>query len=447
MNTVGQTLWRNLPFQRLFWAHVVSLVGSGLSSVALGLLAHQLVGASASAVLGITLAIRIIVIVLCAPWAGLVADRFGARTTMIVSDLFRAGIVVGFFFVGDVWHIYALAVLLNLGAAIFTPVYKAVIPGITKGEQYPRALALGSVAYDTANILGPSLAGLTIAFFGFRGNFVADSATFLLSAALIFGLPRLATSNAGSKPKISIGHGIAAMFQRWQLRETLYLALQTSVAGGFVLVATVDFIKGQLALPDTSYAWAMAAYGIGSVIGATTYGKMPQPVRNLLVNAAAPAMIAALAGAGFFQRFEPLLVEWAFAGAGQSILGIRGNEILAANSEPDERPHIYAAHFSLSHVGWGLTYPLAGFLVSGIGFSWSAYLFAALLTVVALPVWIGSLRLAAAHTKAPDRAHRHAHSVLDPPGDYHIHEHSHGDLVHSHPHQHGISHDHTGQAK
>ena len=70
MNTVGQTLWRNLPFQRLFWAHVVSLVGSGLSSVALGLLAHQLVGASASAVLGITLAIRIIVIVL------LIGNRF-----------------------------------------------------------------------------------------------------------------------------------------------------------------------------------------------------------------------------------------------------------------------------------------------------------------------------------------------------------------------------------
>ena len=442
MNPSSISLWRNIPFQRLFWAHVISLVGSGLSSVALGLLAHKLVGASASAVLGITLAIRIIVFVLCAPWAGLVADRFGARTIMIVSDLFRAGIVVGFFFVGDVWHIYALAVLLNLGAAIFTPVYKAIIPGITTVEQYPRALALGSVAYDTANILGPSLAGLTIAFFSFRGNFVADSATFLLSAALIFGLPRLATPNAGSKPKISIGHGIAAMFQRWQLRETLYLALQTSVAGGFVLVATVDFIKGQLALPDTSYAWAMASYGIGSVIGATTYGKMSQLARNLLVYAAAPAMIAALVGAGLFQRFEPLLVAWAFAGAGQSILGIRGNEILAANSADDERPHIYAAHFSLSHAGWGFTYPLAGFLVSGIGFSWSAYVFAALLAALTLPMWSAKLRLVAAHAHSPDQAHGHAHSVLDPPGDYHIHEHRHGDLVHSHPHQHGVPHRH-----
>lgn len=94
--SISQSLLsRNVPFQRLFWAHVVSLVGSGLSSVALGLLANQLVGASASAVLGVTLTIRIVVIVLCAPWAGLVADRLGARTIMILSDLFRALVVIG----------------------------------------------------------------------------------------------------------------------------------------------------------------------------------------------------------------------------------------------------------------------------------------------------------------------------------------------------------------
>ncbi len=436
------SLWRNRPFQQIFWAHVISLVGSGLSSVALGLLAHQLVGASASMVLGVTLAIRIVVIVFSAPWAGFVADRFGARTTMIVSDLSRAAIVAGFFFVESVWHIYALAVLLNLGAALFTPVYKAVIPGITTAAQYPRALALGSVAYDTANILGPSLAGLTIAVFGFRGNFVADGLTFLVSAALIFGLPRLAVAEKQTRRRAGIGHGISAMLRRPLLRETLYLALQVSVAGGFVLVATIDFVKGQLGLPDTAYAWAMAAYGIGSVLGATGYGRATPTIRKALFHCAAPGMIVALAGAGWFERFEPLLVAWALAGAGQSILGIRGNELLAANSATDERSHIYAAHFSLSHAGWGFTYPLAGFAVTALGFGPSAWLFAGLLAAVSLPLWIGRLRLAAAHAHLPDRTHGHAHSALDPPGDYHTHEHRHGDLVHSHPHRHEVPHEH-----
>ncbi len=438
----GGSLWSNRPFRRLFSAHVVSLIGSGLSSVALGLLAHQLVGASASAVLGITLAIRIVVIVVCAPWAGWVADRIGVRTALIASDLSRALIVVGFFFVESVWQIYALAVLLNLGAAVFTPIYKAVIPGITTAEQYPRAVALGSVAYDTANILGPSLAAFTITVFGFRGNFAADALTFLVSSALIFGLPRLAAAGSLKERPVALTHGIKAMLRRPQLRETLYLAFQVSVAGGFVLVATVDFIKGQLGLSDTAYAWAMAAYGIGSVAGAVGYGRSAIRVRQALLHAAAPAMLGALAGAAWFGRFEPLLVAWALAGAGQCILGIRGNELLAANSTPDERPHIYAAHFSLSHVGWGLTYPLAGFTVTVFGFATSAWLFVGLLAAVSLPLWITRLRLAAIHSRVPDRIHGHAHSAFDPPGDHHTHEHRHGDLVHSHPHLHGVSHEH-----
>ena len=63
-------LWSNGIFRKLFWAHVISLLGSGVCSIALGLLAHELVGASASAVLGYTLAIRIVVIVVFSPWAG-----------------------------------------------------------------------------------------------------------------------------------------------------------------------------------------------------------------------------------------------------------------------------------------------------------------------------------------------------------------------------------------
>jgi MFS family permease len=156
-------LWSNRIFQKLYWAHVISLVGSGISSIALGLLAHALVGASASAVLGYTLAIRIAVIVVFSPWAGQLAERFGARATLIWSDLLRVGIVAAFFFVDAVWQIYALALFLNLGSAVFTPVYKAVIPGVVSDKDYPKALAAGSIAYDTSSILGPALAGLLIA--------------------------------------------------------------------------------------------------------------------------------------------------------------------------------------------------------------------------------------------------------------------------------------------
>ncbi len=442
-SAADSSLWRHGTFQKLFWAHVVSLVGSGLSSVALALLAHQLVGASASAVLGITLAIRIVVIVFCAPWAGQIAERFGARAVLIGSDVVRAGVVVGFFFADSVWQIYALAVVLNLGAALFTPIYKAVIPGVVSEAQYPRALALGAIAYDTANILGPSLAGLLIATVGFRGNFVADGTTFLLSAALLFAVPRLLIEPPrATGRKTALGHGLAAMFQRAPLRHSLFLALQTSVMGGFVLVATVDFVKVQLGRSDAAYAWVMAAYGIGAVCGASIYGRATPTLRNAMVSASAPAMLIAFALAAAFQQYAAVLVGWTLAGAAQSILGIRGNELLAANSQGEERPHIYAAHFSLSHAGWGLTYPLAGFLTTALGFGETAWLFSAMLAAVSLPLW---LKRPHEKTQPPSDhdAHQHAHSAFDPPGTFHSHEHRHGALVHSHPHRHDQPHTHT----
>lgn len=394
MNTSSSSLWKHRAFQQLFWAHALSLLGSGLSSLALGLLAHHLVGASASSVLGVTLAIRIIVIVLCSPWAGKLADRYGARKLMVAADLMRAVVVIGFFFAESVWQIYALAVLLNLGSAIFTPIYRAVIPGVVSKEQYPSALAVGSVAYDTANILGPSLAAFIIMLAGFRGNFLFDAITFLGSAALLFGLPRLAieTTSSDKKSPTSVKHGLSAMVKREPLRKSLVLAFITSIGGAFVIVATVNFVKNDLRMSDSAYAWVMASFGIGSVVAALIYRKLSKRARDFSVISCAPVMMASLSVIAIIPQYLTLLVSWWLIGMCYSILGIRGNELLAENSEGAERSHIYAAHFALSHAGWGLTYPLAGWMTTWLGFVSTAWFFVGLLAIVCAPYWWSQIR-------------------------------------------------------
>lgn len=99
-------------------------------------------------------------------------------------------------------------------------------------------------------------------------------------------------------------------------------------------------------------------------------------------------MISALALVAASPSYASLLIAWAFIGAAQSLLGIRGSELLAANSGIHERAHIYAAHFALSHAGWGITYPLAGFLTSRFGFSNADWIFACLVALVSVPYWI-----------------------------------------------------------
>lgn len=394
-----ERLWRNRAFAHLFWAHTISLFGASLSSVAIGLLAHELVGASVSTVVGITLTIRIAVVVFLAPFAGSLSHRLGAKRTLIAADIFRAAVVTGFFFADAVWQIYLLALLLNIASAVFTPVYKAAIPNIVSAAQYPRALSFGSISYDMANIAGPALAGLLILWFGFRGNFLAHSAAFLLSALLIFPI-RVGAGEAAPAAEPDRWHGIRAMLGRTELLRALFLALKVSIGGGFILVATVDHVKNNLQLPDSYYAWAMAAYGIGSVGGALAYGQTPSSgVREWLYRILPWGLLAGLLVAAFTHHFAWLMTGWLLAGAGQSVLGLRSNEALAAHSIPDERAHVYSAHFALSHAGWGVTYPLAGWTTTVFGFNRSALFFALLFVTATAGQWLFFRRRRLARTE------------------------------------------------
>lgn len=429
----NDSLWTNAVFRRLFASHATSLVGSGLGAVALGLLAHELVGANAPEVLGIALTIRIGVIVLLSPWAGLLAARWGTRRSLIAFDLLRVVVVLGFLFAQNVGQIYVLAFLLNAGSAIFTPIYKAAIPGVVSTQVYPRALAWGTVAYDASNILAPALAGLVIVLFGFEGNFLLNAVAFAVSAWLLFRLPRhsLRGGELAQSSRAPAWAGMAAMLGRWPLRLTLLLALQASIAGAFVLVGTIGKVKGEMQLGDTSYAWLMATYGAGSVAGAFAYAKMLS-LRPLLRRWIAASLVGALALLALDPGYGWLFPALATLGAGQAILGIWGNEILARSTGTNERASIFSAHFALSHLGWGIFYPLAGGLVARSGYEIAAGLFAGILLMVSLPVWIYQIWIWRTHRHLPNHDHGHTHQD---DGDL-THPHRHGPVEHRHFHFH-----------
>lgn len=86
------SILRHTSFRRLFLAQVVALVGTGLATVALALLAYDLAGDSAGAVLGTALAIKMTVYVLLAPVAGAIVPPAMRKTALIALDLVRAGV-------------------------------------------------------------------------------------------------------------------------------------------------------------------------------------------------------------------------------------------------------------------------------------------------------------------------------------------------------------------
>ena len=108
---------RNRTYRQLFAAQVIALIGTGLLTVALGLLAYELAGGDAGAVLGTALAIKMIAYVGVSPIAGAAAGMLPRRAMLVALDLVRAAIALCLPFVDQVWQIYVLIFILQSASA------------------------------------------------------------------------------------------------------------------------------------------------------------------------------------------------------------------------------------------------------------------------------------------------------------------------------------------
>jgi MFS family permease len=177
---------RNPTFRLLFAAQVVALVGTGLATVALGLLAWQLAGDNAGAVLGTALAIKMVAYVTLAPVAAAIAERLPRRAFLVALDLIRAGVIAFLPFVTEVWQVYVLIFFLQAASAGFTPAFQAVIPDVLKDEDdYTNALSLLRLTEDLEQLASPMLAALLLTVVSFPVLFAGTVLGFVASAILV----------------------------------------------------------------------------------------------------------------------------------------------------------------------------------------------------------------------------------------------------------------------
>jgi MFS family permease len=125
---------------------------------------------------------------LFSPLAGVLADRYNRRMLMVVSDVLRAVVVLGFLAVGltgQVWLFYVLTVVQFALSALFVPARSAVVAMVVDREELVTANALDSFTWSTMLAFGAFFGGVVAAVFGAETAFFLDSLTFILSAWLI----------------------------------------------------------------------------------------------------------------------------------------------------------------------------------------------------------------------------------------------------------------------
>ncbi|MBU3970427.1 MAG: MFS transporter [Alphaproteobacteria bacterium] len=381
-------------YRHLFIAQVSALLGTGMATVALGLLAYDLAGANAGEILGAALAIKMIAYIGVAPFASALSARLPRKVLLVSLDVVRAGVAAALPFVGEAWQVYALMTVLYVASAAFTPAFQAMIPDLLPDEgEYTKALSLSRLAADLESVASPVLAALLLAVMSYSNLFAGTAVGFVASALFVVTavLPKLGT--AAQKPflqRLTGGMRLFALTPR--LRGLLAISLATAAGGAMVFVNTVVLVQSRFGLSGQATAWALAAFGGGSMTAAVFLPRLLGRLtdRAAMVLGAATMTGVLLAGAWLAVSYVALLALWVIMGFGYSLTITPAGRALRRSSNADDRPALFAAQFALSHACWLIAYPVAG-LVSAAVDPGAAFLVLAGLcaagTVLGLLIW------------------------------------------------------------
>jgi MFS family permease len=383
----------NRTYRHLFAAQIIALLGTGLLTVALGLLAFRLAGDNAGAVLGTALAIKMIAYVTVAPVVGAFSAQLPRRAFLVCMDLVRAAIALLLPFVTEIWQIYILIFLLQSASAAFTPTFQATIPDVLTDEKdYTKGLSLSRFAYDLESLVSPMLAAALLTLISFHWLFSGTVVGFLVSAALVLSvtLPiSPATARTGGiYDKTTRGMRIYLATPR--LRGLLALNMAAAVGGAMVIVNTVVIVKGRLGLGDGDVAIALASFGAGSMLAVLNLPRLLDQIgdrRVMLTAATAMGLILGALGLGTAlipgSTLAIVLVGWVALGVAYSAVLTPGGRLLRRSAHGPDRPTVFAAQFALSHACWLITYPLAGWFGASLSLS-VIFTFFAAMTLIAV---------------------------------------------------------------
>ncbi|GGK53941.1 MFS transporter [Nocardia camponoti] len=417
MSATQSSLFANRDYVRLFAAQLTALFGTGFTTVALGLLAYELAGADAGAVLGTALTLKMLVYVTVAPVVAAYADRYSRGRFLVGLNVIRASAVLVLPFIDQVWQIYVLIVILQTASAAYTPTYQAVIPDILPDERdYTRALSAAQFAATMETLLSPMLAAAALMVISFNWLFVATAIGFVVSSILVLStrVPNARTVTQGSFTKrLAVGMRIFAATPR--LRGLLGLNLVIAAAGAVVMVNTVNYVRDVLGGTQTDVAMLLAANGIGTAIVALALPRILDRVdaRRVMLTGAT-ALVTGLTGAIVLStiaggNWPAAVAVWSLIGGGTAAILTPTGQLLRRSSHAPDRAALFAAQFSLSHLAWLVTYPVDGWLTAATGFTttWTVLLALAVAgAAVAVRTW--------PRNEPTALTHRHLAGTIDP---------------------------------
>jgi MFS family permease len=267
----GGILRRNPDFAKLYVSALISYAGDWLATVALLGLVLQTTHRPALA--GLMMATSTLPYAITSPFGGVVADRIDRKTLMIAADVVRAIVALGFLAARNqetIWIAFVCQGLLSAVSPFFEPASSAAMPNLVRREDLASANVLMGSAWGTMLAVGAALGGVVAATLGRDAAFIADAASFAVSALIISGIRGRFREQERSEHHVTIAEDvrIAARFARHEPRvlSILTVKLGFGLAGGAIALLSI-FGREVFHRGDTGIGLLMGARGLGALIG------------------------------------------------------------------------------------------------------------------------------------------------------------------------------------
>lgn len=277
---MNRELLKNKPYMFLISAQTVSNLGDWLNLIALSALIGLKWQASPLAISAAFLCLTVPSIV-CGSFSGVIGDKMDRKTLMILTDLLRAAVVIGVILSTQLWEVYVLLGFKSLFSSLFTPAKEGKLKEIVPDEFMQSAVATSQLVNNSTKIAGPALSGIVVAVLGVHGSFYLDSASFLLSAALIIGVPVTKGNQKRITEKTAFSKQFSEGFDFLKGKRILFFGLLIyALVILFEQVSDSQFIVLLREVPDHAIhllGYIMAASGAGMIAASVILNKKEVP--------------------------------------------------------------------------------------------------------------------------------------------------------------------------
>ena len=367
-----QLMRQNPNFRWLWGGQVVSLLGDWFNLIASAILIADLTGSGLA--VGVLFTIRMLAPFAVAPIAGIFADRYNRKHLLIITDLVRAVIVLGFLFVrdaSDIWLLYTLTVILFGVSGFFSPARSAILPDITSPQELGTANTLGAATWSVMLAVGAAIGGFTTGLFGSQTAFVIDGFTFAISGVLLLKI-RLPDSPSATAETLG-REKLTALRYMLQHPDILFIALHkaaisllmsTGIQVILVEIAKKYFVIGVGGAISLGAMYCMNGIGsgIGPILARHWTGDRDKPLRTSItlgyvIAAMGIAIIAPLL------NFGTVLFGGLVRSIGGGIAWVFSTQLLLQRAPNEIRGRIFGTEFALFTLMGGASSLIIGALL------------------------------------------------------------------------------------